>query len=286
MIFTGQTRCYNSEKIFDSHKRLADKLFENYNIETDFWGHTWADCEVPYNTNDFKYFTVDNQSCIDDWVKRKLFMRGWWHPENDESNNFITNNWGDGQVILDKILENSRKAYGQVWSFWSALHMQTCDPQRSPYDVYFKTRWDVEIFKDNGLMEFFPYCASTTDFQDDSSIEDEGMAGVALFDGRSHARFLGNDVGLTHTWTFVNDTNFIFNQNAFVNMYEQDFRHTLDEVCRHTIRGKSAPSSHDIWTLMFPKNLYARFVLQGDCYGFIRTPEQEEIKKELNQWGI
>ena len=61
MIFTGQTRCYNTEKIFESHQRLADKLFKEYDIETDFWGHTWADCEMPNNTSDFKYFQVDDQ---------------------------------------------------------------------------------------------------------------------------------------------------------------------------------------------------------------------------------
>ena len=288
MIFTGQTRCYNSEKIFDSHKRLADKLFEHYNIETDFWGHTWEDCDLPKNLSDFKYFQVDDQVCIDEWVKRKLFVRGWWNPTNDEFNNFIKQNWGNGNLVLDKIVENSRRAYGQVWSFWTALHMQTCDPTRSPYDVYFKTRWDVEIFKDQGLFEFFPYCASQQDLVETASMESEG-AGLALFDGRSHAKFLGmshRDAGQTHTWTFVNDTNFIFNKTAYVNMYEQDFRHTLELACQNKLRDEPAPSSHDIWTMMFPKNLNARFVLQGDCYGFKRTPEQEVIKKELDQWAI
>ena len=289
MIFTGQTRCYNTEKIFESHQRLADKLFKEYDIETDFWGHTWADCEMPNNTSDFKYFQVDDQVCIDEWVKRKLFVRGFWNPENEAWLKFCRENQdGNGQAIIDKILQNSRRAYGQVWSFWTALHFQTGDPKRSPYDVYFKTRWDVEIFKDQGLVEFFPYCASSKDLEKTASIESEG-AGMALFDGRSHARFLGldhMDKGLTHTWTFVNDTNFLFNKNAYVNMYEQDFTHTLDKILEVTSRNTTAPCSHDIWTLMFPRDMYARFVLQGDCYGYKRTPEQEVIKKELDEWGI
>ena len=64
---------------------------------------------------------------------------------------------GNGQAIIDKILQNSRRAYGQVWSFWTALHFQTGDPKRSRYDVYFKTRWDVEIFKDSTCG--ISYCA-------------------------------------------------------------------------------------------------------------------------------
>ena len=36
------------------------------------------------------------------------------------------------------------------------------------------------------------------------------------------------------------------------------------------------------------RDMYARFVLQGDCYGSqTHTPEQEVIKKELDsKWGI
>ena len=289
MIFTGQTRTYNTHNIFDSHKRLADKLFEHYDIETDFWGHTWADCELPNNVNEFKYFHVDDQVCIDEWVKKNLFLRGWWNPENSAWLEFCDEHQdGNGQVIIDKIIQNSRRAYGQVWSFWTALKLQECFPQRSEYDVYFKTRWDVEIFKDQGLMEFFPYCASQQDLNHTASIEDMG-AGLAIFDGRSHARFLGldhKDKGQTHTWSFVNDTNFIFDKAAYISMYEQDFLHTLDRVLRCTNRSCPAPSSHDIWTLMFPRNMYARFVIQGDCYGFKRSPEQAVIKEELDKWAI
>ena len=48
------------------------------------------------------------------------------------------------------------------------------------------------------------------------------------------------DKGLTHTWTFVNDTNFLFDKTAYVNMYEQDFTHTLDKVLEVTRRNTTA----------------------------------------------
>ena len=61
------------------------------------------------------------------------------------------------------------------------------------------------------------------------------------------------DKGLTHTWTFVNDTNFLFDKTPYVNMYEQDFTHTLDKVLEVTRRNTTATPAHDIWTLMFQK---------------------------------
>ena len=120
--------------------------------------------------------------------------------------------------------------------------------------MYFKTRWDVEIFKDQGLMEFIPYCASQQDLDKSASIEDMG-AGLAIFDGRSHARFLGLDHKTKgkHIPEFCKRYNFIFDKAAYVAMYEQDFLYTLDRVLRCTDRASSAPSSHDIWTLMFPR---------------------------------
>lgn len=283
IFFSGQTRCYNEmpEQCWETHLKLAKALEEQYGFEVDFYGHTWTDCDTPYNVNDFKFFHQTDQVVIDNWVRKNLFLRGYWDCGNHTWLEFCdANQEGNGQKIIDKILENSRKAYGQYWSFKTIMNRIPND-----YDVYFKTRWDTKINKHQGLIEFFPYLLAN-DHERTASVGDD-RTGLCIFDGRSHFRYLGTNArGRTLTHSFINDTNFLIDKTASITIKDQVFPNHLDQVLKDLPRGFSPPSSHDLWTLCMPENIVGRFVLQGDCYDIMRNEKGEEDKKETNRWAI
>ena len=87
--------------------------------------------------------------------------------------------------IIDKILQNSFLEHMGKYGVFG-LSLKQVIPNVT-YDVYFKTRWDVEIFKDSTCGNL-PIVLLPKDLEDTASIESEG-AGMALFDGLSLLNF-------------------------------------------------------------------------------------------------
>lgn len=272
VIYSGQTRSYNdNHELWNSHKRMADELKARYNIEVDFIGHTWADQPTPWNVADFLHFSQDDQNCIDDWINTDFFRRAWWNPGSDTFQDFVTEciNNKTGNELLERITTNSRKAYGQIFSFFKCI-----EQIENTYDGYFKTRWDIMIDKTQGFTEFFPYLL-------------EEKQDLVLFTGAAWFRPTKENFNNEATGNlFLNDTNFIMNKGAMDGYMSKNWLQDLHRVVTGSTYNDAKPSSHTLWTLMHPTNIMGRFVLQGDCFSITRTPNDVQIKKETDRWAI
>ena len=274
VIYSGQTRSYNNNhELWNSHKRMADELQTRYNIEVDFVGHTWEDQPIPWNITDFKQFNQENQDCIDMWAKDDFFKRAWWAPGSDTFQDFVIDciDQRKGNELLDKIIHNTRQAYGQIFSFFKCI-----DELDNTYDAYFKTRWDIMIDKTLGLCEFFPY-----------AIEEKDP--LVLFSGNAfinpqHPKDRMNNTATTKT--FVGDTNFVINKKAMNAYKDNNWLEYLHWNIVNSRYNDSKPSSHTLWTMMHPDTITGRFVLKGDCFSITRTPDDVNRKKEINKWAI
>lgn len=276
IIYSGQTRLYNEDySLFESHKKLADELKTRYNIDVDFIGHTWSDQPAPFNVNDFTHFMQEPQSIIDDWVNTNFFKRAWWDPNNPEFENFYKENFKNknANAVIEKIFENSRHAYGQIFSFFNCISQI-----ENTYDAYFRTRWDIKILKTQGLAEFFPYAIGENDNKR-----------LVLFDGRAWIKPVSHDSRINNnvvTTTFLNDQNFLINHKAMWSYLQMDYLNELHWNIVRSPYNDSKPSSHTLWTAMHPTNIEGRFVLQGDCYKIIRNDYGVKDKQEKNKWSI
>lgn len=134
---SGQTRNHNTY----SSRWLEDinHLFADY--EYDLYGHTWVGQPKPVTSRfrePFKGLCFDDQTIIDDWVKRDHITNGFYDKawsDNPEWKNIVK----DGKAF-DHILATSRMAYGQFVSTFLCMQQVKGD-----YDAVVRYRWDIGL---------------------------------------------------------------------------------------------------------------------------------------------
>lgn len=282
VIFSGQTRNYNRDQyIWNEWKKFEQKIRDTYDIEAyDYIGHTWSDQPTIHNQQDFLHYREDDQNIIDNWVKDNIFLRAWINNQNKAWNEFYENNKEDPSAIHTKIIENSRKAYGQVWSHYLSLGQQ--DPEH--YDLTIRCRWDcIPQLEYENITELIPpltergaplYDKPWTIF--DSKVRFK-------HDFTSYKRYNNTEgMGLP----FIGDSVWITNKYSAKEYYHLDWKQQLHGIVSNRRRNDGTPSSHTLWTQMHPYKITSRFLLHGNTVKCERSTEQQEIKKELDEWSI
>lgn len=280
VIFSGQTRNYNHE-IWVKWKALEDKIRNMYDIQAyDYIGHTWSDQPTIYNQQDFLHYREDDQSIIDTWVKDNIFARGWINNVNEAWCEFLEENKDNPVVLHEKILENSRKAYGQVWSHYLSLGQQ--DPQH--YHLTMRCRWDcVPQLEYENVTELIPPLTT-----EGAPLETEPWT---IFDSLVNFRHeftsykRQNDSGADAN-PFINDQFWITNKRAAEHYYHNDWKRQLHGTVTGASRIDCTPSSHTLWTAMHPYQIRSRFLIDSRTNKNERSTEQQIIKKEIDRWAI
>lgn len=139
ICFSGQTRDYElyKDKILDD----IDQLFGDHVY--DLYGHTWTDCEVPSNIDDFKKFVQTDQNEISKWVKEDITTFGTFY-----------NSWNDYPEYVDIINGNGdyfqficKMSKGRLGQTVSAHKCFSLVPP-NVYDIIVRYRWDILINPD------------------------------------------------------------------------------------------------------------------------------------------
>ncbi len=276
IVFSGQTRGYNDiPKIWESYQSLEQKLYETYpDLETiDYYGHTWDDQPLPFNKDDFVDVVVSSQSEIDDWVNEDFFSRAYQNPHNEEWQDFRKQLFDDPHKVLNRMLYNSRAAYGQIFSFFHSIAHISHD-----YDAYFRTRWDLVIEQPDGVNIFFG-----------EACKKEHPA--LMLNTRTYMKPLEKSnysIRADRRDWFMDDTHFILNHSG-MGKYKQigkELWNYLENIVTSFERRSTTPSSHTLWGLVHPSEIRGYPSIQGGSCQLIRTPKHYIYKEDVDKWGI
>lgn len=148
VCLSGETRMFN--QILEVRRSPADFIDElkKFFPQVDVYGHTWTHCEEPVTDRfQFSALMIEDQSSIDDWVKEDFVNRTY-------SNRMLWNQQTklsamSPEEYVEKNLDRSRKAYGQVFSGFRCFEMVPVNQ----YDVVIRYRWDLEHVGDTENFE-------------------------------------------------------------------------------------------------------------------------------------
>lgn len=285
ILFSGQTRSWNDmPHLWESYERLEEKLYKTYpDLKTvDYYGHTWDDQPIPFNRKRFVQCSVTPQSEIDDWVKEDFFARAWIRPQHHEWQKLQKQLFDDPYKVLNRLLRNSRAAYGQIFSFFHCVRQIN-----EKYDAYYKTRWDNRIDHPEFLVNHFVGAKNT------------GRASV-IFDSKCYMIESQSAYAFPPTWNneqvfrrgsnrnwFLNDIHFILNQNALeeYQLVGERLWDYLTQVVTQYARKDDSPSSHTLWHDVHPGSIRGYPRIDGDACR-LESINREQMKEEADKWGI
>lgn len=132
VCFSSEIRTFNNGVAEYWQQFVSDLKELDENIDVDFYGHTWDDCETPVGL-DFKKIQFDTASdVIYKWVLEKPFLRGYLTQEDIHS-----------PLNFDNVFYNTKRAIGQHVSGIKSLLLPDLE-----YDLYIKARWDSYLIPD------------------------------------------------------------------------------------------------------------------------------------------